>query len=60
MRILGIDPGLVTTGYGVIHVSGAACKLVEAGVIRTEQDDPLEQRIRKISAETRARGRPCL
>ncbi|HUU69739.1 MAG TPA: crossover junction endodeoxyribonuclease RuvC [Planctomycetota bacterium] len=53
MRILGIDPGLVTTGYGVIHVSGAACKLVEAGVIRTEQDDPLEQRIRKIYSEIR-------
>lgn len=53
MKILGVDPGLVTTGYGVIEVSGAACKLIEAGVIRTEQDDPLEQRIRKIYSEIR-------
>ena len=51
MRILGVDPGLVTTGYGVIQTSGAACKLLEAGVIRTEQHDPLEIRIRKIYQE---------
>ncbi|MEM9186078.1 MAG: crossover junction endodeoxyribonuclease RuvC [Planctomycetota bacterium] len=34
MRILGIDPGLNTTGYGVIDAEGRALKLVEAGVVR--------------------------
>ena len=53
MRILGIDPGLVTTGYGVVQTSGASCTLLEAGVIRTEQKDPLEIRICRIHEEIR-------
>jgi crossover junction endodeoxyribonuclease RuvC len=34
LRILGIDPGLNRTGYGVIEVSGSHLGYVEAGVIR--------------------------
>lgn len=34
MRIVGIDPGLVTTGYAVIEVAQRDPKVVEAGVIR--------------------------
>ena len=34
MRILGIDPGLNTTGYGVIEVADRQVRLVEAGVVR--------------------------
>jgi len=34
MRILGIDPGLNITGYGVIDAERGRVKLVEAGVIR--------------------------
>jgi crossover junction endodeoxyribonuclease RuvC len=34
MKILGIDPGLNTTGYGVIEASGQRVRLVEAGVVR--------------------------
>ncbi len=33
-RILGIDPGLNTTGYGVVERSANGPKLIEAGVIR--------------------------
>ncbi len=51
MIILGVDPGLVNTGYGVIHTAGAANELVEAGVIRTSNSDPLELRILKIYQE---------
>ena len=36
LRILGIDPGLQITGYGVIEV-GASPKVVEAGVIRPSE-----------------------
>src|SRR3989338_9927341 len=46
MRILGIDPGLNTTGYGVIEDDGF--KLVEAGVIRTKANTPIQTRIKKI------------
>jgi crossover junction endodeoxyribonuclease RuvC len=34
MRILGIDPGLNITGYGVIEAAGSDATLCEAGVIR--------------------------
>lgn len=33
--ILGVDPGLHITGYGVIDVSSGRAKLLEAGVIRS-------------------------
>ncbi|MBF0494788.1 MAG: crossover junction endodeoxyribonuclease RuvC, partial [Candidatus Omnitrophica bacterium] len=37
MRILGIDPGLVRTGYGLIEADGPErMRIVEAGVIRTD------------------------
>ena len=46
MRIAGIDPGLVTTGYGVIDTRGQHATLVEAGVIRAgTPDTPLEMRL---------------
>ena len=51
MRILGVDPGLVTTGYGIVQVAGTGCRLIEAGVIRTDAAEPLELRILKIYRE---------
>jgi len=33
-RVIGIDPGLNITGYGVVETCGGDVKLVEAGVIR--------------------------
>ncbi len=35
MRILGIDPGLQTTGFGVIYVHGQQLSYVASGTIRT-------------------------
>ena len=49
MRILGIDPGLNATGYGIIEEKGF--KLIEAGVIRTESNTPIQDRIAKIFDE---------
>jgi crossover junction endodeoxyribonuclease RuvC len=37
MRILGIDPGLQTTGFGVVDVDGAHLAYVASGTIRTTQ-----------------------
>jgi crossover junction endodeoxyribonuclease RuvC len=39
MRILGIDPGLQTTGFGLIDVQGANLTYVASGVIKTTQQD---------------------
>lgn len=36
MRILGIDPGLRTTGFGVIDVQGSALRYVASGTISTQ------------------------
>ncbi|MCC7061087.1 MAG: crossover junction endodeoxyribonuclease RuvC, partial [Burkholderiaceae bacterium] len=37
MRILGIDPGLQTTGFGVIDAQGQRLSYVGSGTIRTTQ-----------------------
>ena len=36
VRILGIDPGLRTTGFGVIECEGAQLRYVASGTIKTE------------------------
>jgi crossover junction endodeoxyribonuclease RuvC len=48
MRILGIDPGLNTTGYGVIEVARSAVRLVEAGVVRGKTKGSLTARVQEI------------
>ena len=49
MRILGIDPGLVRTGYGIIEADGPErMKFVEAGVIRTSLRDGISSRLKDI------------
>lgn len=48
MRILGIDPGLNTTGYGVLEIVGRKPKLVEAGVVRSKPSGTMPERIREI------------
>jgi crossover junction endodeoxyribonuclease RuvC len=39
MRILGIDPGLQCTGFGVVDAEGAALRYVASGTIQTRPDD---------------------
>jgi len=39
MRILGIDPGLQTTGFGVVDVAGASLSYVASGTISTKDVD---------------------
>jgi len=48
MRVLGIDPGLQATGYGLLHTRGARARVVEAGVLRTDERQPLEARLRRL------------
>lgn len=48
MRILGIDPGLQTTGYGVIELEGQRLSYVASGTISTKaaQTKELPQRLK--------------
>jgi crossover junction endodeoxyribonuclease RuvC len=51
MRILGIDPGLERTGYGVIETLDAApgaMRLLEAGVVRTSPKNDLAVRLAEL------------
>jgi crossover junction endodeoxyribonuclease RuvC len=49
MRILGVDPGLNRTGYGIIDAEGPGkMRLVEAGVIRTDPEDGISKRLSDI------------
>jgi crossover junction endodeoxyribonuclease RuvC len=45
---MGIDPGLSATGYGIIEGLGPSPRIVEAGVIRSRDKDPLEKRLLEI------------
>jgi crossover junction endodeoxyribonuclease RuvC len=48
MIILGIDPGSVITGYGVIDARGRHCELVDCGVVRTSSRKALADRLKVI------------
>ena len=59
MIVLGIDPGLANTGYGVVATdpgSGGAAKLValDGGVIQTRAEVPQELRLADIHASVDA------
>jgi crossover junction endodeoxyribonuclease RuvC len=48
MRILGIDPGTGTTGYGIIDVEGNRLRHVDNGIIKTRSSDALPLRLKAI------------
>src|SRR5947209_15719157 len=49
VRALGIDPGLVVTGYGVLEQEGKRIRLIEAGTIDSgTPKDPLPVRLRRL------------
>jgi len=45
MRIIGIDPGLTATGYGIIEVDGSGCMHLAHGVFRTKPADGVAARL---------------
>ena len=49
--MIGIDPGLISTGYGVIDVGPEGKYAVEGGVIYTKSDNSMEFRLNKIFTE---------
>jgi crossover junction endodeoxyribonuclease RuvC len=49
MRILGVDPGSETTGYGVIESDGTTYQLIECGAIRPPRNRPFAQKLLYIA-----------
>lgn len=49
MRVLGVDPGLRITGFGVIDVDGPRLSYVASGIVRTPEGD-LATRLHTIFA----------
>lgn len=47
--ILGIDPGLSDTGYGLIRIDGKGIALLEYGCIRTKSQDAFAMRLGDIA-----------
>lgn len=53
LRILGIDPGLRATGFGVIEKTGSRLAYVASGCIRTDAGASLPERLGTIHAGVR-------
>ena len=53
MFVLGIDPGLTTTGYGIV-APGARPEAVAAGVIRTDKSLPFGDRLLELHRDLTA------
>ena len=51
IRILGVDPGLSATGWGVIEVSGSRLSYRGCGLISTTTDQSLARRLAFIHRE---------
>ena len=51
MFVLGIDPGLTTTGYGVIEASGGSMRVAAVGVIRTDRHASVADRLVELHTD---------
>jgi crossover junction endodeoxyribonuclease RuvC len=53
MIVLGIDPGLANTGYGVVARRGSRLAALDGGVVATPAGLPLERRLARIATRIR-------
>ena len=51
MKIIGIDPGIAATGYGLIKKIKGGIEVVDWGIIETKKNIPLEQRLKAIHTD---------
>jgi crossover junction endodeoxyribonuclease RuvC len=52
MIVLGVDPGVANTGYGVVRGEGSRLLAVQHGVIETHKSTPLAERLHEIYSDT--------
>ncbi len=50
-RVLGVDPGLASCGYGIVGFCDSRCSLIDYGVIETSPDSPHSSRLLYIYKE---------
>jgi len=50
MRVLGIDPGLIITGYACVEMTavGSEPRLIEGGVLRLDRRAPMSARLEQL------------
>lgn len=48
VKVLGIDPGLANTGYGVVQRRSGRLAALDGGVVETPSDMPVERRLVRI------------
>ena len=48
MRVMGIDPGSLCTGYGIVEETGGRLTSVHFGSIASKAKSPFEQRLKSI------------
>jgi crossover junction endodeoxyribonuclease RuvC len=48
--VMGIDPGLANTGFGIVRVAGSSMSAVDGGVIETQSGLSPETRLSRIHA----------
>lgn len=48
MLVLGLDPGLATTGYGLVEGDGQSLRAVAYGILRTSAHKPLAKRLLQL------------
>ncbi|HEV2511391.1 crossover junction endodeoxyribonuclease RuvC [Bosea sp. (in: a-proteobacteria)] len=61
IRILGLDPGLRKTGWGLVISEGTKLSFVACGVVESDEKQPLADRLRQLHegiTEVIARHRP--
>ena len=51
MRVLGVDPGTATTGYGVVEEAEGDLRALVHGIVSTKSGRPLPQRLQVIYRE---------
>jgi len=48
LKIIGIDPGLSCTGFGIIEISENNKTIIDYGVVKTNSKDPLCDRLKVL------------
>ena len=48
MKIIGIDPGLLCTGFGIIESSNNKLHVIDFGIIKTNSKESLNKRLKTI------------
>jgi crossover junction endodeoxyribonuclease RuvC len=46
--VIGIDPGTANTGFGVVRLSGGQMVALDGGVIETDADSPIAERLARL------------